>query len=110
MVPLFVLRQFWNVVVPHNSFFYNFVFFFLYRSTQNVLKSPGSFFMTANFNELFARYLPKEMNSLVRLEVLDELVVEKIAESSNHQVSQLTIDLVDDLVDQLLVCIFKVIL
>lgn len=66
--------------------------------------------MTANFNELFARYLPKEMNSLVRLEVLDELVVEKIAESSNHQVSQLTIDLVDDLVDQLLVCIFKVIL
>lgn len=77
---------------------------------QDVLEGPGALLVATDLHELLAGDLLQEEDALVRLQVLDELGAEEVAVLAHHEVGELAVYLVDDLVDQLLVCVLEIIL
>lgn len=62
-----------NVPFVSQCFSNQFEFFFLCDGADNVLKSPGAAGVARYLDELLAADLVEELNSLVNLEVLNEL-------------------------------------
>ena len=74
------------------------------------MEGPRALLVAADLDELLAGNLLQEVDALVWLQVLDELGAKEVAVLAHHEVCELSVHLIDDLVDQLLVRVFEVIL
>jgi len=110
VVALFILGEPGDVVISHESVLDDLELFVLSGSVQDVLEGPRAFLIAGNLYEFLARNLLEEVNSLMRLQILNQLGAEKVAILPNHQVGQFSIHLINDLIDQRLVRRLQVIL
>ena len=110
MVSLLVLGQQAHIVVLKQCLLNQFEFFVLSHCVNNVLESVCSPIVTRYFDKFVALYLLQKVDTLVHLEVFNQLRAKVVAVVVRHQVWKLTIDLVDYFVDKRLLGHTKVLL
>ena len=89
-----------NVIIFLKVLFDQFEFFCLGNRSNDGLKAPSSFFVAGDINEVLAFYLFQEMNSLMRLQILNHLGAKVVSIVISHQICQLIFNLFNDLVDE----------
>jgi len=100
MVSLFVLCEQTHIIILEECFFNQFEFFVLGDSVDDVLECVSTPIVTRNFYEFVTFYLFEKVDALVHLQVFYQLRAKIVPVVVRHQVWQLPVDLVNDLIDK----------
>lgn len=101
VVTLVVLRQLQDVLFLEDDASDDGEFDILGGRHEHLLQDPRALLVAADLDELAAGYLLEEVHAALQSETLDERRAEVVAVLADHEVGQLAVQLIDDLLDEL---------